>query len=326
MGKRMYYILKILLESKEESLTREDIVERLKEWDIDINVKTVSATIVSLNEFFYDLIGCDFIKCIKKKGMFIDHELYEDGQLQFILDSIMYHQDLNMKDKDDLKNKLLSFSSFKQQKRLSLNGNIYHDVRYSILVSLSTIIKSIENKKKIRFQYIHYSVDNNRIKEMVSDKEEQYMISPYRIIIQNNHYYLIGYNDKYKDRLSMYRIDRMRNIQSTRYNINEIREQYDMDELVNKMMNMYVSDVSATLVLECDVYVLREVVSRFGVNHNAKKLYDDRYMVTIHDISISEGLIGWIFMLQDKIKVISPIGLKEDIKSRVEKMGKLYNE
>ncbi len=324
MGKRMYWILKILLESK-DALTREEIVEKLSEQDIYINVKTVSSTIHSLNEFFKEILGDDFVKIIKKKGMVINCELFRDGEIQFILDSIMYHQDLNYSDKEMIKNKLLSFSSINQRDRLSIRTDVSHNDKYSILLNLSVIIKAIENKKTIRFQYVHYEVSKQKLKEVLSDKEKKYHVSPYQIMIQNNHYYLVGYNDKYKGKLSMYRVDRMRNIQISGHTIDEIREQYDMDDLLNKMMNMYVSDVTATLVLECDGNVLREVVSRFGINHTVKKLIDDRYLISIDDVLVSEGLIGWILMLQNKVKVISPASLKEDIKLRIEEMKKIYD-
>ena len=55
-----------------------------------------------------------------------------------------------------------------------------------------------------------------------------------------------------------------------------------------------------------------------------KKLHQNKYLLTISDVSISEGLIGWIFMLQDQIKVISPISLREKIQGKIENMASLY--
>lgn len=324
MGKRMYYILKILFESK-NAITRDEIADKLMEEGIEINVKTISATIQSLNEFFYEFLGYDLIKSIKKKGFIIDSELFEDGQMQFIIDSIMCHQDISFQDKNELKNKLLRFSSINQKDRLSVQKENDTSDKFSILVNLSAIIKAIENNKMISFQYISYDACNGKLKEVVSDKSHRYNISPYEIMIQNNHYYLISYNEKYKDRLSMYRIDRMRNVVTLRQSIKEIREQYDMEELVKKMMNMYVSDVSETFIFECNEKILREVVSRFGLEHSANKIADKKYRISINDVSISEGLIGWILMLHDNIKVISPESLKEDIKEKVKNMNKLYD-
>ena len=56
------------------------------------------------------------------------------------------------------------------------------------------------------------------------------------------------------------------------------------------------------------------------------KLYQDRYLLTIEDMAISEGLIGWIMMLQDGVKVIAPLSLKTEIQRRLQKMVNLYQD
>ena len=98
-----------------------------------------------------------------------------------------------------------------------------------------------------------------------------------------------------------------------------------MDDLLNKMMNMYVSEKRETIEFECNEKVLREVVSRFGINHSAKKVYGDKYLISIDDVSVSDGLVGWIMMLQDNVKIISPISLKETIQNKIDDMKKLYS-
>ena len=55
-------------------------------------------------------------------------------------------------------------------------------------------------------------------------------------------------------------------------------------------------------------------------------LYQERLLLTIEDVSISEGLIGWIMMMQTQIKVISPQYLHDDIKSRIKAMHNLYQD
>ena len=106
----------------------------------------------------------------------------------------------------------------------------------------------------------------------------------------------------------------------------EMREQFDMNKEIEKMTNMYSTQIKDTLQIECHQKLLREIVSRFGMNIEAKKLYQNQYFITIPDVSISEGLIGWILMLQDNIKVISPISLKEEVQRKIEKMATLYQD
>ena len=77
---------------------------------------------------------------------------------------------------------------------------------------------------------------------------------------------------------------------------------------------------------KCDYKLLREIVSRFGQNIDAKKLYQDRYLISTQDVPISQGLIGWIMMMQNQLKVLSPHYLQLEIKERIEKMSKQYED
>lgn len=329
MGKRMYWILKIIQDNKEKAICAKDIVSKLEEHDIYVDIKAVYSCIQRINDFFYEWLHKDMIISVKKSGFKIENEFFLDGELQFILDSIMYHQDLDKYDKLRLRDKLMLLSSLHQQDRLVDSSIKDKSLTFSLFLNLSTIMKAIENKNVISFQYINYEVKNNHLKEVPStngNNLDQYIVSPYQIILNNNHYYLISYNDKHKNSLTTYRIDRMRIIQATHQKFIEIREQFDMEDEIEKMTNMYISKERVTLEIECHQRLLREIVSHFGSDVIAEKMYHEAYLVRIEDVSMSEGLIGWIMMLQDQIKIISPLSLQQDIKNRLIKISRLYQD
>ena len=137
---------------------------------------------------------------------------------------------------------------------------------------------------------------------------------------------MIAYNEKHPQQLTNYRIDRMRAIQTLNKGYINVQEQFDIQNEIEKMMNMFISHHRDTLVIECDYKQLREMVSRFGLNMRVQRLYQERLLLTIEDVSISEGLIGWIMMMQTQIKVISPQYLHDDIKSRIKAMHNLYQD
>lgn len=329
MGKRMYYVLKILLESSQEVLSAKEILEELQKYDISIDIKTIYSCVRQINDFFYHFFNDDMILTVKRRGYCIQHTFLSDGELQFLLDNISFHHDLNIDEQFQLKNKLLSFSPTLQQMKLVPYPIKSQTHSFSLLLNLSTIMKAIEQQMVLTFQYVNYTVEKNHLIEVPSlkgNKGQLYVISPYQIVTQNNHYYLVGYNDKYPNQLTNYRIDRMRQIQTLKKGYQEIREQFNMIDEIEKMTNMYVSHQRDVLELECDYKLLREIVSRFGQNVYAKKLYQDRYYISIDDVSISEGLIGWIMMMQNQLKVISPKYLRLEIKERIDKMSKQYED
>lgn len=329
MGKRMYFVLKILLENQHETISAKGIVEKLKEYHITIDIKTVYSCIRQINDFFYEWLQTEMIVSHKRKGFQFENEFFSDGEIQFLLDSIAFHQDLNHEDQEKLKQKLLHLSSYHQQLRLIPYSPHQKNFSFSLLLNLTTIMKAIENKKTISFQYMSYDVSQNHFIEVASQKGNSgnlYIISPYQIVNQNNHYYLIAYNEKYPSRLTNYRVDRMRTIQILKKKYQEIREQYDMTDEIEKMTNMYISNQRHTLEIECDQRLLREIVSRFGKDVYVQKLYQDHYFISIDDVPFSEGLIGWIMMMQDQIKIVSPQFLKAEIKNRIKKMYDLYED
>jgi len=327
MGKRMYYIFKIILENKDKGISAKDILKQLETNDIYLDVKTVYSCIRQLNDFFHEWIHEDIIQSVKRVGFKIQLDFFEDGELQFLLDSIVFHQDLRNEDKCHLQDKLLSFSSYHQQKRLVHFEPSKRTLHFSLFLNLTTIMKAIENQSVLSFQYINYIVKQDHLIESPSlngNDQDQYILSPYQIVSQNNHYYVIGYNDKFKNELSTYRIDRMRWIQTIRHQYLDIREQFDMTDEIEKTTNMYISQQRDTIQLECHQKVLRELVSRFGTDIKAQKLYHYQYLVTIEKTPISDGLIGWLMMLQDQVKVVAPQSLQQEIKSRIQKMMDLY--
>ena len=329
MGEEMYQILVMLLKSEEKSMSAQKISEQLLEKGYSVGVKKVRAYVKCMNDLFRDWIGDDLISIGQKTGLSIQNNFFTDGELQFLLDSISFHQDLKEDDKEKLSSQLLKLSSYHQKQRLVHFEPLAHELNFSLLVNLTTIMKAIENQTVLSYEYVNYDVDGNHLIEVASqngNKGTQYLISPYQIVTQNNHYYLIGYNKKHASQLTTYRIDRMRKVQTTREVFVDISEQFDMSEEITKMTNMYISSRKDTLQIECQQKLLREIVSRFGMNVYVQKLYDDRYFVSIEDIPISDGLIGWIMMLQDQIEVVSPLYLKDEINKRIHKMLKIYTK
>ena len=329
MGKRMYYILKIILASENEVITAKEVIEKLADYDIFMERKTIYSYIEQINHFFYEWLKDDMIISVKKIGLMIHKELFEDGELQFLLDSIVFHQDLRSDDKKRLQDKLLFLSSYHQQARLIRFKPSDKPLSFSLFVNLSTIMKAIDNKNVLSFQYINYDIKNNSLIEVASphgNHQDQYILSPYQIVTNNNHYYVIGYNQKYKNQLSTYRIDRMRLIQTIHESFLDIREQFDMIDEIEKTTNMYMSKQRDTLQLECDYKLLREIASHFKMDIHIKKLYQEHYLVTIEDTPISEGLIGWLMMMQDQLKVIAPLSLQKEMKNRLLKMASLYTD
>lgn len=325
---RLYYIYLILKES-EDYLPAKDIKNILADkYHITIDIKTIYQTIRNINELSYLIFEKETIKTKHRKGYCIEEEFFEDGQLQYLLDSVLFNSDLNQEEVDNLINKIKKFSTKKQIDRIQTE-TIQHQTRnYNLLLNMTTVIKAIHNQQNIYFKYVNYEMDGNKLKEIYhnngnhQDNKEFYIISPYKIFQSGSKYYVLGYFKERPDKLSNYRLDRMRLVRNHKSTY-QSGEQFDLDQEINNI-NMYVTGRKDNLEILFDETVMREVGDKFGQIAKVEKEYDNRYLLKAEDVLISEGLIGWLMMLQYHVKVISPYDLKEEMKKRTRIMAQQY--
>lgn len=326
---RLYYTYLIIKESLDYIPAIEIKMLLEEKYQIKVDIKTVYQAIRNINELSHYIYQKDIIKTKHRKGYAINEEFFNDGQIQYLWDSILYNNDLDQKEVNILLTKLQTLSSNKQLSRIQNQTIRQNDIRnYDLLLNMTTIIKAINEKKNIYFKYVNYEIKRNRLVEISNihgnhqDNKEFYIISPYKLIQNNSKYYVIGYFDKRPDSLSLYRLDRMRLVRNHKSKYFE-GEQFDVEQIDNPI-NMYISGEKEDLEISFDQSIIKEVVDKFGQDNRVTKDYENRYHLIVKDILINEGLIGWLMMLQDKITVIKPYSLKENMKKRIEKTLKQY--
>lgn len=326
---RLYYTYLIIKESLDYIPAIEIKMLLEEKYQIKVDIKTVYQAIRNINELSHYIYQKDIIKIKHRKGYAINEEFFNDGQIQYLWDSILYNNDLDQKEVNILLTKLQTLSSNKQLSRIQNQTIRQNDIRnYDLLLNMTTIIKAINEKKNIYFKYVNYEIKRNRLVEISNihgnhqDNKEFYIISPYKLIQNNSKYYVIGYFDKRPDSLSLYRLDRMRLVRNHKSKYFE-GEQFDVNQIDNPI-NMYISGEKEDLEISFDQSIIKEVVDKFGQDNRVTKDYENRYHLIVKDVLINEGLIGWLMMLQDKITVIKPYSLKENMKERIEKTLKQY--
>lgn len=326
---RLYYTYLIIKESLDYIPAIEIKMLLEEKYQIKVDIKTVYQAIRNINELSHYIYQKDIIKTKHRKGYAINEEFFNDGQIQYLWDSILYNNDLDQKEVNILLTKLQTLSSNKQLSRIQNQTIRQNDIRnYDLLLNMTTIIKAINEKKNIYFKYVNYEIKRNKLVEISNthgnhqDNKEFYIISPYKLIQNNSKYYVIGYFDKRPDSLSLYRLDRMRLVRNHKSKYFE-GEQFDVNQIDNPI-NMYISGEKEDLEISFDQSIIKEVVDKFGQDNRVTKDYENRYHLIVKDVLINEGLIGWLMMLQDKITVIKPYSLKENMKERIEKTLKQY--
>ena len=330
MGEKMFYVLKIIKESK-IPISAKEIQSELLSFEIKVDIKTVYQLIKRINEYYYQALNRDYIKTIRKKGYVIEEDYFNDGQLQYLIDSIIFNKNLSKDEIEHFLKQLLFCSSNNQASRINIPPITRSNQSFSLLLNLTTLLKAINNQDVIYFKYINYKISNNKLEEVSSKngnlkigKDTYYLVSPYQIILNGANYYLLGYFDKRKNQLSMYRVDRMRFIRKHSGKFIEIREQFDINEEVSNNVNMFMSSTKIALVFRFTDNIIREVVNQFGIEIKVSKELDGWNQAKVDNVALSEGLIGWIMMLQDQIEIILPTDLRLLIVEKIDVLKKVY--
>ena len=132
MGEKLYYVFKIIKEAR-EPISAKDILKRLENYEIFLDIKTVYSLIKKLNDFYYCLSNKQLIKTIRRRGYIIDEDFFEDGQLQLLIDSVLFNPNLDKKSANDLVNKLALISSVIQMERLNTEHQNDNELTYDLL-------------------------------------------------------------------------------------------------------------------------------------------------------------------------------------------------
>ena len=99
---------------------------------------------------------------------------------------------------------------------------------------------------KISFKYLKYSI--NDVKNQVERGHgEKYTVSPYKLMIDNGNYYLLGFSDKFQE-IRIYRLDRMKSVEE----LNEPRDgereflTMDLDTFMQRTFGMFSGERKGT--------------------------------------------------------------------------------
>lgn len=165
--------------------------------------------------------------------------------------------------------------------------------------------EAISKKVKVRFTYLHYDLS----KELVPRREEKYAVNPYGMMFNNENYYLICVKDN-KDKVSMYRIDRMRDIEITECELDPQGPGFNLKKSTEQAVYAY-SGEPEHIVMICKRLVLDHVIDKYGTDIHIKEIDDENHEICF---SVSpKGVKFWALQYLSYVEVVSPQWLREEI-------------
>ena len=175
-----------------------------------------------------------------------------------------------------------------------------------------TVNQAIRENKKITFKYQKYTLQD-RTQQVERRRGAAYILSPFKLIINDGNYYLLAYDSKKQD-MRTFRLDRMKGVDI----LDEPREgalefsKIDLKTYTQRVFSMFGGE-KKRVSLRFINPLLDTVVERFGTG--ADVFYrpdDDTHFVVSADVEISDQFYGWLCGFRKKAKIVSPPDVAAD--------------
>lgn len=150
-------------------------------------------------------------------------------------------------------------------------------------------------------------------------------MNPYATVFSNDNYYLVCYNDKYKN-MTHYRIDRMDAVEVEKEDITpaDCAKGFDITEHKKQVFGMFVGQEERVSIV-IDNTLIDAVMDKFGED---VKLVDRGNGTAQLDISvqISPAFIAWCCSFGDKLTVVYPQTVVNQVKEYIETLAQKYKD
>lgn len=314
--------MKILTEKTDSlhSLTLTEIQSQLESYDIYAERKSLYDDFETLRRFGVD------VERKRDNGVsyYIANRAFQLPELKLLVDAVQSSKFITKKKSTELIEKISSLTS--EHERQLLNRQVYVANRVKtfneeVYYNVDTIHEAITGDKKISFKYYEWTV--NKEKRFRHD-DALYTISPWAMTWDDENYYMIGF-DSAADIIKHFRVDKMAHIRQ----LDEARDggdkfqNFDMGLYSKQVFGMY-GGKREIVSLECDVSLAGVIIDTFG-KETVFFVGGDTFRININ-VAVSPTFFSWIFGFGDKIKIISPVSVKEKFIGLMEEALGCYNK
>ena len=280
-----------------------DLLIELEEYGFNCDRRTAYRAIDTLKKYGTQI---GYKQIHRKQGYYLIRNLSE-AELTIITSSLYDIFSLSLKDTKKIEEKIKSMYSPFQKKNVykSHTPTTKTDNTY-VVNNISLILEAIKNNDDIEFRY--YDLTISKEKKYRKDKKK-YQLTPYALTSSQGRFYAIMYNEIYKT-FNTYRIDKMDTLSIV--NKDNVRVQFNLDNYLRNSFQMY-SGEATTVSLKCPINLSNILFDEFGKDIIISKTTDDYFIVNIRT-SITPTLTSWILQFYDKIEVVKPKELIDELK------------
>lgn len=301
-----------------EEISKSEIVEYFG----NKSPRTIQRYISSLNLFFEQNEETEDLKIKynrKKNIYFMEKNLnnrFDKKQVLVILKIIISTRGLS---ENEISNIIKQLTSTLDNDDISIinktiKSELYHyqemSHEESLLSKIWDINKHALQGKSLKLKY--YNAWN---------QEKTHIIRPLYITFSELYFYMIAVNKN--GHTFIYRIDRIHEFEVINKKIEDSKSMYYQEgELKKRAYFMYGGDWKR-ICFEFNGGIIESVIDRFPTAKLIKKDYENNRFVVEIEV-IGDGIIMWLLSQGSKIKILSPLSLKEKYVEEIQKIKSYY--
>ncbi len=300
-------LLEILKEYSDADhiLRMPDITSKLKNiYGITADRRSVYSAVELLRELGYDI--SDYSQ--NGEGYFLRGAEFDPTEVCVLIDSVYANTAIPASQTERLVRKLGKLTNVHHRRSYKHLSSIKPDKKSAnkeLFLNIEIIDEAITLGKKVTFTYLEYDFD----KKLKPRREKKYTVSPFQMIVTNEHYYLLC--KMWEDsEMSMYRLDRIKDVEISEYGMDA---KFTEDELRNaREQSTYAWYGESELVtMRCQNHILGDVIDRFGRDITIEKEDDETFIAKIK--TSPRGIRFWAMQYLPYVEVLTPESLRERI-------------
>lgn len=351
-----YIVLEYLMRNSDEQHTipASDIVNYLQEdCGIDAERRSVYRDIDEINKVLYmlenectiqeaeEVIDSEdgeeekFIVYDKnKKGFYVRQRKYDANDIRLLAECVYSARFIDEKRAKRLAKLTGSFVSqwqaedilhdaFLVDRTKTTNTAVYYSVDTINQAMSRGSSQARHTPEKISFKYLKHSI--NDVTQLAERRRgAKYLVSPYKLLINDGNYYLLAFDDWSKE-MRTYRVDRMKEVTPTgqpRDGEEDFRN-LDLTNYTQRVFGMF-GGKKRRLTIRFINPLLDTTIDRFGTKGVSYSKLDETHFTVTADVEISEQFFSWICGFGNKAKILSPDFVVDEFREYLDKIRGMY--
>ena len=347
-----YLVLQFLMRSSDENHTvpAEDIVAHLMECGIYAERRSIYRDIEEINKALLivneEMTAQEAEEAIKEdedmklvvydkhsKGFYLRQRRYDINDIRLLAECVYSAKFLAEGQAKRLADVVCEFVSEHQAMTIKHDALLTDRVKTnnrSVINNIATINEAMSKEldgqrhtpEKISFKYLKSTI-NDVSQQVERRKGNRYVVSPYKLLINDGNYYLLAFDDK-KQEMRTYRVDRMKGVDRTGEPREGLKEfmAIDLKSYTQRVFSMY-SGNQQRVTLRFINPLLDTAIERFGAAAVYSKA-DDKHFTVEADVEISDQFFGWLLGFGNRVKLLKPKPLVEEFAAYIDKIRQMY--